>query len=82
MGYKVSALDREANTITLSSASSMVNTYLIGKTSRSTLSFTAQDNGKILKVAVLVVGNFGTGNQEVADRIVNDFKEKLISSLR
>ena len=81
MGYSVSALDREANTISLSSSSSMLSTALIGKTSQAILTISSKDNGKRLDINVVVTGNFGTGGQEAAMKIIDDFKTKLLERI-
>jgi|GEM_PF-3004105 len=81
MGYSVSALDREANTISLSSSSSMLSTALIGKTSQAMLTISSKDNGKRLDINVIVTGNFGTGGQEAAMKIIDDFKTKLLERI-
>lgn len=59
----------------------MVDSYLIGKTSTSSLTFTLQEDGKTLDIDVMVLGNFGTGDQKAANKIINEFKEKLLTRL-
>ena len=81
MGYNVSALDREAKTISLSSSSSVFSTVLIGKMSQATLTISSKDNGKRLNIDVFVTGNFGTGGQEAAMKIIDDFKTKLLERI-
>lgn len=82
MGYSVSALDKEANTVSLSSSSSMFTTFLIGKMSRTTFQISSKDRGKKLDIEVFVVGNFGTGGQEAAMKLINDFKAKLLEKIK
>lgn len=82
MGYSVSALDKKANTISLSSRSSMFTTVLIGKMSRATLQISSKDRGKKLDIEVFVLGNFGTGGQEAAMKLIKDFKAKLLEKIK
>ena len=81
MGYSVSALDKGANTISLSSGSSVFTMVLIGKMSQATLTISSKNNGKRLDIDVFVMGNFGTGGQEAAMKLVNDFKAKLLERI-
>lgn len=81
MGYYVSALDKAQNTISLSSSISMPTMFLIGKHSQVMLTISVKDEGKKLDIDAFVHGNFGTGGQEEATRLVNDFKAKLIDRI-
>ena len=81
MGYSVSALDKKANIISLSYQSSMFTAVMIGKLTQSTLTVSSKDNGKRLDIDIFLTGNFGTGGQEEATKIVNNFKEKLLEKI-
>jgi hypothetical protein len=82
MGYSVSSLNKEANTISLSSSSSMLTTSLIGKMSQATLLIFLKDRGEKLDIEVFVSGNFGTGGGESAMELINDFKAKLLEKIK
>ncbi len=77
MGYDVSSLDKKANTISLSSGSSLLTTMLIGKVNQATLTVFSKDNGANLDVHIMVMGNFGAGGQAEATKIMDDFRTKL-----
>ncbi len=81
LGYNISGLDRERYTLSLSDQNSSFVYLLIGKTSRSTLSISSFDGGKKFDINVIVIGNFGNGSQEAAEKRVNDFKARLSERL-
>ena len=81
MNYEVSALDQNAGHITLSHQSSVLGGVGIGKVSRKSLTLITQDDGKKLNITVQVTGNFGTGGQDVATKLMTDFKIKLAERL-
>lgn len=81
LGYNVSGLDREDGVLTLASSTSLLTGVLIGQINQSTLTISSQEGGKKLGIGVLVAGNFGTGGQEAAMKLVNDFKTKLLSRI-
>lgn len=82
MKFDVSALDKNAGRITLSAGASFGTTMLIGKMQQSSLTVTVADGGKNLAIEVFMMGNFGTGGQEAADKLIADFKAKLAERLR
>ena len=59
----------------------MFSTVLIGKMSQATLRISSKDNGKRLDINVIVTGNCGTGGQEAAMKIIDDFKTKLLERI-
>lgn len=77
MKLDVSALDRASGTITLESGIKTLEFIGIGKASTSDLTIATSEGGKKLDIQVLVTGNFGTGGQKAADKLVNAFKAKL-----
>lgn len=77
MGYEVTALNKQFDSISLGAQSSMLNVVLIGKISHVDLSIMSREGGRILDVQVMASGNFDTGGQEAAMKILNDFKENL-----
>ncbi len=81
LGYSVSAIDKEAKTISLSSSGSGFTTFLIGKTSQATLTISSKNNGRRLDIDVFVIGNFGTGGQKAAMKLVKDFEAKLLEKI-
>lgn len=81
LGYNVSGLDREAGTIYLSSSSSLFTGVMIGKINNSTLYISSLEGGKKLGIRVMLGGNFGTGGQEAATRLVEDFKAGLLKKI-
>jgi hypothetical protein len=50
---------------------------LIGKASLSGLTFYAWQGGKHLEVYVMVAGNFGSGKQKAATKMLSDFRTNL-----
>ena len=77
MKFDVSAIDKNTGSITLSSSAAFATTVLIGKMNNSNLKVTIQDGGKKLDIWLFIMGNFGTGGQEAAEKLVNDFKTRL-----
>ena len=86
MGFRVSQLNKGNDImptiITLSSESSMMGTLLIGSMSGSSLTVTIQEGGKKLDISVSAYGNFGSGGQEAATKIMDDFKLRLAQRLK
>lgn len=81
MGYEVANLDREHDVITISAGSSGFGMYLTGKYSSATISVQVKDDGRKLETTVSVMGNFGSGGQEAADKLIDDFKNRLYVKL-
>jgi hypothetical protein len=79
MGYRVT--DKEANIIRLSSSSSTFDTEILGRLSHTTLRISSNNDGRKLDIDVFVSGNFDTGSQEAATKMVNDFKSRLLETL-
>jgi hypothetical protein len=50
---------------------------LIGKQSFSGLTFYARQGGKYMEVYVMVAGNFGSGRQKAATKLLSDFRTNL-----
>lgn len=81
LGYNVSGLNRETGTISLSSSVSLFTGVMIGKINQSTLTIASEEGGKKLGIHVHLMGNFGTGGQEAATRLVEDFRAKLLEKI-
>ena len=81
LGYKVSGLNKEMGTISLTSRTSMATGMLIGKQSNATLTVASKENGKKLGISIFLMGNFGTGGQEHAEKLMSEFKAKLSETL-
>jgi hypothetical protein len=79
MGFSVA--DREANIIRLSSSSSWYNTYVVGRLSYVTLRVSSVNEGTELNIDVYVSGNFDTGTQEAATKLMNDFKRGVLEAI-
>lgn len=77
MGLSVSGMDKKAGTISLQNSSSMASTMLMGKSNQVHLGVTVTNNGKTLDLEITIVGNFGSGTREAADKILEDFKSRL-----
>ena len=86
MGFRVSQLNKGneimPTIITLSSQSSMMGTMFVGSVSGSSLTITIQEGGKKLDISVSTYGNFGSGGQEAATKIMDDFKSRLLQRLK
>jgi len=81
LGYNVSGLNRETGTISLSSSVSLFTGVMIGKINETTLIISSEKGGKKLGIHVHLMGNFGTGGQEAATRLVEDFRAKLLKKI-
>ena len=81
MKYDVSSLDKDAREITLSSNSSGIELIGIGKESNSQLAISITNEWEKINIRIFVNGNFGTGNQNTANEILNTFKERLSEQL-
>lgn len=77
MKYDVSGLDRSTGAISLSSGIKTIEFIGIGKATSSQLDISTQEEGKKLDIRLMLIGNFGTGGQEAADKIITTFKSKL-----
>jgi hypothetical protein len=75
LGYKVSSIDKSSKTIGFAKESAMMSTFLIGRVEYTR--FTIHDQGKIIQLHVAARGNFGTGGQQAATALLNQFKEAL-----
>lgn len=82
LGYHVSSFNKEAGTLTLSSSTGTMTTVFTGKISYATLSVFVIDAGRKLDISVNAAGNFGSGGQEQAMSLVNDFKVRLVEKLK
>ena len=78
LGYDVSGLDKESGTISLSSGSGAFAGTMIGKFNTNILTITVEKGSQKLNIVVVVTGNFGSGGQEAASRLMEDFKTKLL----
>lgn len=81
MNYTVSALDKNAGYIGLSADYSRAGMLFTGKQNQSNLMISIKEGGKRLDISVSVIGNFGSGGQEAATEIVDNFKSKLKEQL-
>ncbi len=77
MGFSVS--ERRAGMICLSSSTSLFIGVMVGKSNYSKICITKE--GDMLKLEVLVAGNFGTGGQQEAVTILGEFKKRLMKRL-
>jgi hypothetical protein len=77
MSLTVSEFNAQAGRIMLSSGFSTGTALLIGKTENRTIAVTRKDSGKKLEVDIITIGNFGVGTKETADKLFNDFRDKL-----
>ena len=80
-GYDVSSFDEETRTITLSGGGSLLAAALVGKVSGVGLTLSSNEACTKLDIIYVASGNFGTGSQDNAVAVVNDFKAKLLSRL-
>lgn len=78
MGMGVSELNHSLRRISLSSGSSGAGMILVGSMNSSTLSVQVSEDGKMLEILTMVLGNFGTGNQEAATKLTEEFKTRLL----
>ena len=80
LGYSVSSLDKEAGTISLSYDAGLFTGVMIGKINKITLTIFERGGNK-LGISVFLMGNFGSGSQEAAGKLVEDFKVKLLEKI-
>jgi hypothetical protein len=81
MGYDVTSLDKNSQTISLGFSEHPGMALLIGKVNYSSLSVSVQDGGKKLAFSYSIMGNLGSGDQEAAEKLVTDFKTKITERL-
>ncbi|MCX6580183.1 MAG: hypothetical protein NT166_08365 [Candidatus Aminicenantes bacterium] len=81
MSLEVSGLDVPQGIISLSSGSGVDASYLFGKYASKSIIVRTLESGKKLEIEILVAGNFGTGVKEVADKVFNEFKMKLLEKV-
>jgi len=81
LGYSVSGLDREAGTISLSYDAGLFTGVMIGKINKTTLMIRSEKGGNELSILFWLMGNFGSGGQEAADKLIEDFKVKLFEKI-
>jgi hypothetical protein len=82
MGMGVSELNRPLGRISLTSSGSGAGTILVGSINSSTLTVHIAEDRKILEISTMVLGNFGTGNQEAATKLTEEFKGRLLEKLK
>lgn len=82
MEMGVSELNPTLRRISLSSKASGAGTLLVGSVNSSTLTVKVGEDGKTLEISTMVLGNFGTGNQEAATKLTEEFKTKLLEKLK
>jgi hypothetical protein len=54
---------------------------VIWKAGSRSIKFKTFDSGRKLEIEIFVLGNFGAGQKEEADRVFNDFKMKLLEKV-
>lgn len=81
LGYRVTALDKEAGSISLLAGSGFFEHAMIGKMNAIIITVHSKEEGKRLEYVVSVSGNFGTGGQEQAMKVINEFKAKLLEKV-
>lgn len=82
MDLSVSGMDKNNQTISLSSGYGTTGAAMIGKQRSITITIILSDYGKRLDVTTMVYGNFSFGTKENADKIFNEFKGKLLSKIK
>lgn len=81
MGMGVSELNRALRRISLSSKASSAGALLVGSVNSSTLTVKVGEDGKTLEISTMVIGNFGTGNQDAANKLTEEFKRRLLENI-
>ncbi|HLP45453.1 MAG TPA: hypothetical protein VK469_05885 [Candidatus Kapabacteria bacterium] len=81
MSLQVSQLDATQGIISLSSGSVANASYLYGKFASRSIYTRTLDSGRKLEIEIEVMGNFGTGVKEEADKVFDDFKMKLLEKV-
>ncbi|MBI2627382.1 hypothetical protein HYW72_00440 [Candidatus Nomurabacteria bacterium] len=71
--FEIYLLDKENNAILLKGGRSMVNEIGVGKVTRAEIMVTVREGGKRLDISVFVEGNFGTGGQQAALKLLQEF---------
>jgi len=81
MSLQVSELDVPQGIISLSTSSTGATYMLSGKSGSRSIRIKTLDSGRKLEIEIMVVGNFGTGEKEEADKVFDDFKMKLLEKV-
>lgn len=77
----MSGLDKRENSIALNYNTRLITGALIGKMNNSTLTIKVDKDGKTLDINVYLFGNLGSGGQEAANKILEEFKSRLSNRL-
>lgn len=77
LGYSVSSMDKEGQSVGLTSQTSSLAAGLIGHYGMTTLTIKVLPDGATLDVGILLTGNFGSGGQAEAEKVFGDFKRRV-----
>ncbi len=81
LGYKVSNINEEISSISLSRDESLLEEIAIGKVQTVYINISSEDRGEKLNFVVKLFANFGDANQETANKYMEEFKAKLIEKI-
>jgi hypothetical protein len=77
LGYHVSGIDRQQNSIGLSKTAGLGMGVLIGEINEVNVTLTLAPDNRTIKISVVLMANFNKGGQDAANKIVSDLKAGL-----
>jgi len=83
LGYRVVGrwvLDQSVHGVTFTRETSSLAEFVYGGKTNSELGVHIKDNK--LEIVVRTSGRFGTGDQKYAEKLLNEFKEKLLAQIK
>src|SRR5438477_13051418 len=81
MGLSITQFSKETGRVGFGRSPNMAVGVLIGKISVVQMEVNVSEGGKHLFVSTTVAGNFGTGSQDAAAQLFNEFKGTLLQRL-
>jgi hypothetical protein len=78
MGLSITQFSKETGTVGFGRNPNMAVGVLIGKISAVEMLVKVTEGGRQIYVSTAVAGNFGTGTQDAATQLFNEFKTKLL----
>jgi len=82
LGYKVSGVDPEKQSVTLDDNVGGVATMLIGKVVERRIVVTLQPGGRAIRFDIMVAGNMSSASQEKAEARLDTLKRALAERFR
>ena len=81
LGYHVSGIDRQQNTVTLSKTAGLGMGVLIGEINEVNVSLALAPDKRSVKMTVALMANLSKGGQDAANKLVSELKDGLARGL-